>query len=774
VNNLTTKFFLLAVFLASYPLFMEAQQLKVNASDLVEPLEIQALWECYGSTLSLEKVDTADPVLVDFPSLWEGQVVGHDTLNPFGYVTYRLQIFFDAERPDVSLLLEDMYSSYALYANRKLIAKNGKVATTRSEYEPEWRPQVIRLPESDTVELILQIANFDHRKGGMNQAIYIGSNDAMDYFELEQLSISLMLTGSLILGGLFFIGLYWFGRNDPAMLFFSLFCLLYTYRIIGSDFYVLHRIIPDIPWVLGMRLEYISLFLSAGVFANFVQALYPEESNKVVVLSLSFLCVALSLFAVVTPPLYFSQTISPFFILLIGLMIYGLSVFVRAYIAKRPGAQYGMISMIIVFFVFFVKVADYFEWLEAPAIFFFFGYLAFFFSQSLILSYRFSLVLKQSRDDAYQASHVRSEFLSTISHELRTPLNAIGGLTHLLTENKPRRDQLPHLKSIQLSFNNLHALVNDILDFSKIEKGNFELDDITFDLMDIFDQAAQTYEPLANAKGLAFTMQIDRKLASLTVKGDHTRINQVMNNLASNAVKFTEEGAIQLRAELISQADEHVTMQVEFEDTGVGIAQEKLEIIFQEFTQISSTTTRQFGGAGLGLSIVSKILKAMKSKVTVASAKGEGSRFGFILTLDKVGTRLNPRQSQTDSDLLSGKKVLVVEDNIMNVMIAEQFLLSMDIEVTICEDGQAAVDLCQKEEFDVILMDIHMPIKDGYDATTEILLRHPNQMIIALTASVSAEDMSKLDKRGFSDAIIKPFKKSELQEKLIRALSSRM
>jgi hypothetical protein len=175
VNNLITKFFLLAVFLTSYPLLIEAQQLKVSSSDLVEPLEIRALWECYGSTLSLETVDTSDPVLVNFPSLWEGQVVGYDTLNPFGYVTYRLQIFFDAERPDVSLLLEDMYSSYALYANRKLIAKNGKVAITRSEYEPEWRPQVIRLPESDTVELILQIANFDHSKGGINGLFRVGA-----------------------------------------------------------------------------------------------------------------------------------------------------------------------------------------------------------------------------------------------------------------------------------------------------------------------------------------------------------------------------------------------------------------------------------------------------------------------------------------------------------------------------------------------------------------------------------------------------------------------
>ena len=702
---------------------------------------------------------------VEFPHLWEGQIVGNDTLTNLGYATYRLRLMLDLPHPPVSLMLEDSYTAYTLFVNGKIVATNGKVGSTREDAEPEWLPQTINLPtDTNQYDLILQVANFEHFKGGLSEPIAISTLGNIKYHDLERKAFSLMLTGSLILGGLFFIGLYWFGRNDLSMFFFSMFCLIYTYRIIGTDYYVLHQIIPDIPWILGIRLEYISLYLSVFMFVQFIYSLFPDETSKTIRDLISFISISLAVVTLVIPPFYFSQLITPYFMILIGLIVYGIVIFIQAYIHDRPGAQYAVLSVLFVLLVFTALIADYFGWYSASDGVLFFGYISFFFSQSLILSYRFSKRLKDSLLESQEAIRVKTDFLSTISHELRTPLNAITGMTRLLEDNKPRKDQLEFLKSLKLSSNNLIALVNDILDFSKIEKGDIHLEKISFKLNDVFDQAATNYELVAHEKGLEFNVSVDPRFFGLKVVSDQTRLNQVLNNLISNAIKFTDQGKIELKAEWIEEDTEHVTIHVEVEDTGLGIPADKLESIFYQFTQLSASSTREFGGVGLGLSIVRNILHAFGSKITVASALGEGSRFGFVLFLEKAQPtkKTKPKPVEIEAEK-SSYRVLLVDDNLMNSMIAEQFLKGMRYAVDKCENGQEAVNLAIQNEYDLVLMDIHMPVKDGYQAAAEILSEKPHQKILALTASISSQDMEKLDRYGFVGSLIKPFRKEQLE-----------
>ncbi len=728
-------------------------------------------WVYLGKDLIRKSIAEKDVYPSDFPHLWNGQVYGSDTLESIGYATYGLKVILEDPHPPVSLMLEDSYCSYHLYVNGKLAAANGKVATNKEEYREEWLPQTIRLEEDTNVyELVFHVANFSHSKGGLSEPILLGSTSDIEYYDLERTAYSLMLTGSLILGGLFFIGLYWFGRNDLAMYYFALFCLIYTYRIVGSDYYVLHQIIPDISWNIAIRLEYISLYVSIFFFVLFVYHLFPEETNRKIATLFSGISLGIALITLVTSPYFFSQLITPYFVVLILLIFYGSYVFLQAYRNNQPGSHYAILSVVVVMFVFIALLTDFFGWFTATDGVLFLGYTAFFFSQSLILSYRFSIRLRSSLVEAEEASKVKMDFLSTISHELRTPLNAITGMTRLLEDSNPREDQREYLKSLKLSANNLIALVNDILDFSKIEKGDVIVEKLPFLLSDSFEQVNANYESMAGEKNLTFVSEIDPRFYGLRVLSDQTRFNQVLNNLVSNAIKFTEKGKVTLRAEWVEETTDTVTIHVEVEDTGIGISEDQLESIFYQFTQVSSSSTREFGGVGLGLSIVRNILHAFGSKITVASARGEGSRFGFGLTLTKA--LFSKKKSNTKVEYIKQSgTVLLVEDNMMNAMIAEQFLGHMKYKIFKVKNGQEAIDEAFKNDYDLILMDIHMPVKNGYEAASEILSNKPDQKIIALTASLSSSDIAKLKNHGFSASLVKPFTKEELQVTIKRVLS---
>ena len=751
---------------------------QITNESLEKKVELYGKWECFGKTLDLMDLSKKNGVEVDFPHLWSGQVIGKDTLYPLGYATYRLELQFEEGHPPASLMIDDMFTSYRLYVNGVLVSANGKVATSVGEYEPGWVPSVVDLPvDTNRYELILQLANFLHSKGGIKEPILLGTTDSIRAYDLQKKAYSLMLTGSLILGGLFFMGLFWFGRHDKAMLYFSLFCLVYTYRIIGTDYYVLHQLLPDLPWSVGLHLEYLSLFLSVLFFALFLFYLFPEDTNERVIWVLSSITILMMILTLITPPIFFTRLILYFIYLLLGMILYGFWVFLRAYKNKREGSQYGILSLAVVLIVVAGTISEYFRWYVPTDAFFFFGYIAFFFSQSLILSYRFSLRLRNSALLAQQADQAKIEFLSTISHELRTPLNAISGLTRLLSDNQPRPDQVDFLKSIKLSANNLLALVTDILDFSKIEQGKIELDHSVFYLEDVFSQVINNYSNVAAENGLEFHFEVDDHFKGLRVKSDQTRINQVLNNLIANAIKFTNHGYVGLRAEWLEETVEEVRFLVEVEDTGVGIAQDMLEKIFYQFTQESTSTTREYGGMGLGLTIVRNVLTAMGSKITVASTQGEGSRFTFEMTLQKdtraiTKSKIDKVQSTiADEVSMANRKILIAEDDLMNSIICQQYLKAVGIEPVLCQDGKEAVELTKNQHFDLILMDMHMPVMDGYQATRLILEDDPNQKIIALTGSVSDQAYNGLQKLGFFSVLTKPFKQQELLDAVQKAIN---
>jgi len=376
--------------------------------------------------------------------------------------------------------------------------------------------------------------------------------------------------------------------------------------------------------------------------------------------------------------------------------------------------------------------------------------------------------LQEAKEKAENATKIKSDFLSMISHEIRTPMNAIIGLTNLLLEDKLTIKQQENLKLLKFSGENLLTIINDILDFSKIEANKIEIEKIDFDLKEIIQRTVSMMEHRVSGKKVKVQAFFDNTLPQY-LKGDPVRIVQIITNLMGNAVKFTREGEVKLIVELLKREGKFVTFRCAVIDTGIGIAADKLDTIFDSFSQAGHTITREYGGTGLGLTITRKLVNLMGSDIAVESIPGEGSSFFFSLTLEE-GQK--PEEGTTSNDLATILRersicVLLVEDNRVNQMVAMNFLQNWGIHTVMASNGKEAVELIKEKRYDIVLMDLQMPVMNGYEATRAIRSMDDPYFqkvpIIALTASAMIEMRSKVLSTGMSDYMSKPFHPVDLQ-----------
>jgi CheY-like chemotaxis protein/two-component sensor histidine kinase len=353
-------------------------------------------------------------------------------------------------------------------------------------------------------------------------------------------------------------------------------------------------------------------------------------------------------------------------------------------------------------------------------------------------------------------------------------MNAVIGLTHLLLQENPHPDQVENLQMLKFSSENLLALINDILDFSKIEAGKINLENVNFSVRSLVLSIINSLQLKANEKGIALVMRIDEQIPQL-VTGDPVRLTQVLNNLLSNAIKFTEKGSVTLSIALEESLPEYMQLHFSVSDTGIGIAADKLTYIFESFSQAGNDITRRFGGTGLGLAITKRLLELQGSTIQLESKIGEGSTFYFSLKVgstiaiyEKVSLYTNAAQVTN----LESIRLLLVEDNEINQMIATKFLTKWNIYPDYANNGLEAVEKVKQKQYDVILMDLQMPEMNGYEATQVIRgfgeKRFKQIPIIALTADAVMDVKERALAAGMSDFITKPFNPDELYQKLVR------
>lgn len=383
--------------------------------------------------------------------------------------------------------------------------------------------------------------------------------------------------------------------------------------------------------------------------------------------------------------------------------------------------------------------------------------------------------LQLAKEKAEKASMVKAEFLSTITHELRTPMYAVTGLTHLLLEESPKPEQKEHLRSLQFSGEYLLNLINNILDLNKLEANKVEIEKTTFNLKkrlnDVLIALNKSAVDRKNNLRLEFDDEIPDKL-----EGDSVKLSQILINLIGNSLKFTQNGDVIVRVSKLGEKNNKITLHFEIEDNGVGISKKKQKSIFESFSQASLQINRKFGGTGLGLSIVKSLLELMGSRIQLESQLGKGSKFWFDLVLEISAQGATEEEgvkhlAENEYSILENRHILVVEDNKINQMITRKILEKRSIVCQVADNGIDAIKLVETNDFDVVLMDIHMPGISGIEATQEIRKFKPDLPIIALTAVTIEENIDEFYRVGFSEIIPKPFKTEEFFEKINRTLT---
>jgi PAS domain S-box-containing protein len=379
--------------------------------------------------------------------------------------------------------------------------------------------------------------------------------------------------------------------------------------------------------------------------------------------------------------------------------------------------------------------------------------------------------LLRAKQLAEVSMNAKQDFLAKMSHELRTPINGVLGLTNLMIHSQLSKENMEYLNGIRFSGEHLLSIINDILDLSKIEAGKLQIESIVFNPREVVDQLVQNLKVQAEAKKIKLTMEWESAIPARLL-GDPLRLSQVLMNLLSNAIKFTQEGLVNISCKASAIAGQTCELQFSVKDSGIGIPQDKLDVIFESFTQADQSTAIRFGGTGLGLTIVKQLVEMQGGRILLTSEVGKGSVFTIILPYE-VAENPSPVLSAEPKALSSfaGSKVLVVEDNPINQLVTKRTLENWQIEVTVANNGVEALRILkERSDFNLVIMDVQMPEMDGIEATKRIRRDFPEPTrsinILAMTASVLHDPRGRVIKAGMQDYISKPFKPAELNQKL--------
>ncbi len=380
--------------------------------------------------------------------------------------------------------------------------------------------------------------------------------------------------------------------------------------------------------------------------------------------------------------------------------------------------------------------------------------------------------LQIALNEAHAATKMRADFLSSMSHELRTPLHAVVSLTNILCVENPRKDQEENLAILRFSTENLLALIDDTLDFSKMNENKIVLNKTVFNLNMLLQNIYSTFYAKAEQKGLLLHMELENE--HICVSGDQTRLTQILNNLISNAIKFTDTGGkVDIKIGILSRTEEDIRLSFSIVDTGIGIPKDKQNIIFEPFLQANNNITKRYGGTGLGLAIVKRLIALHGSNLKLESEEHKGSSFSFELAYELAaeGSWNGDLTEKADGVIdISNLHVLIAEDNLVNVMVLKKILDQWGCTHELANNGLEALEMAKTGNFNVILMDIHMPVMDGFEASKQIRaladIKVSTIKIIALTASSDVDIQQSFSYAYLDDYLIKPFRPEALKIKL--------
>ncbi len=781
-------------------------------------------WKFYPGRL-LKQPDTDAPhTLLKVPGHW-------NAANPSGpdkAGTYHLRVLLPRDLPPMALRLEGVYTGWAIFVNGEKLMKSGVPALDPENAQAGARSAIVPLPavvdDEWVLDLVIQVSNFDYREGGIRKPVRLGSLSATQDITLKARARDIFLAGALIMIGLYHFSLIAVRKRTHAPAFLALHCMAIAIRPLTTGEEVLLHLWPEAGYHFYLSLEYLSLPLSVVFFLLFLRSLFPGRLANFLALVIGFGALPLVLLPLFLSTMWLSRLVWLYqlHLVLSGIAILGF--LVLAVIQKKPDGLAILLGGIPLFLGVMNDVLSARGVLNTIQIGSF-SLVPFVLLQSALLSVRFarsfnrveqlSEELQSKNKELRRLDELKDEFLANTSHELRTPLHGIIGITESVLQGatgKIGEQTRTNLRLVAASGRRLTALVNDILDFSRANHGDLQIHPQKLNLADAMDMALSLVRPLLRDKPVDL---IHERSVVRDVYADPERLSQIMVNLLGNAIKFTRDGYIAVRAR-----DEGDSVVVSVEDTGIGIPEDRQEMIFESFTQADGSIARQYSGTGLGLSITRRLVELHGGDIQVQSSPGKGSVFSFSLpafgaasgmdALDLEHGSLNRQSAEaaTRADFITAPKgvstveplpavteseasivvessagarsqagrepgrrfrTLVVDDDPVNLQVLRNLLSVMNHEVLEANSGTEALTVLEETgTVDLVLLDLMMPGLTGYEVCRILRESHsPAELpIVLLTARSRTQDVVEGLASGANDYLAKPFEPEELRARV--------
>ena len=771
-------------------------QALVSVDDLSRPLSLAGQWQFRlgddpawaAAVLAQDDGWQTTAVPAEYP---------RDHPGYMGMLWYRLTLQLDLSRPSVrdnlgalAITLGKVASAYELYINGEMVGSVGALP-------PEPAPVFDRMatwaipPAAIGTDGKLVLALRIWRDPAMPAVWQSGPHDG-DFLlgnvgDLRTKALRQALLPNVVLAVLYLvIGLYHLliARRNPGLrefFWFGLFCIAlagYTLETSQAKFFI------DIPHFWHKKLEYLLLYISPFLFGNALLAVTRAPGN-VLIRGLHLIFLVFFLLALLVPGNGLMYQLLPSFQYLGAAWAVCLAA-MMGWQAYR-GARSARVMVLLLLLFLAAVVNDVF--LENAVVgsgntlYIVFALLLF--VMALMMAERYTEILRKlestverrtadlvkANRELTAAVETKGQFLAKMSHEMRTPMNAILGLTHLGLKTELDEQQRDYFSKVEHSAEGLRDIIDSILDFTKLEDGQLECDPQPFRPADLAAAVARAWREQAEQAGLELVVGMAPDIPEVLV-GDARRLKQVLDALVSNGVKFTEQGEVRLSLEPLAITGQSVRLRFTVADTGVGIDDSQREYLFEAFSQADNTMTRQYGGTGLGLSVAQRLLALMDSSIIVDSTPGEGSRFSFELDLPVSDVDLAPVEQDGEIDLLPirGARILLVDDSELNLQVAGELLRQAKLYVDLAHDGQEAVDKVNAAQYDCVLMDVQMPVMDGYTATEQIRgnPEFSDLPILAMTANAMPQDRERGMQAGMNAYIPKPIEPDELYRSLLQ------
>ncbi|TGL58380.1 response regulator [Leptospira sarikeiensis] len=766
-----------------------------------EPICLQGNWIFYWSELYSEiktsLKEDLDPSgksksKIEFgyvPGIWNEHLNADKTHPGFGFATYKMLLRLDKPEAGMAIKMLEASTAYNLYVNGKKVISSGTVGKTPETYKPLYRPNISQPFDLGTEnEIAIEVTNYSHPKGGPWAKVFLGKKDDLISIRQNNVWLDLFISGGLFILGLYHLILFAFLRREASTLYYGILTILSMIRILITGERVLYSIFPSFDFEWGYRLELISVHFIGILFPLFIRQLYPDELSKRVV---GFFIVAFSAIALVvlfTPLSIFAHTVPIFSILVTAACIYLIFVFLKAVRNKRLGAGVGLVFFLL---LFCVAINDmlYANMIITTAYFISYGIASFFVAQAFMVSQRFSSAYKLSERLAHDLQEsnqrlisldkLKDEFLANTSHELRTPLQGIIGIADSLKRGVggPLSESIERqLGMIVTSGQRLSSLVNDIIDFSKLKHKDLKLHLRSVDLFQAVNFTLELNRVGVNESKVRLVNAILPEFPELLA--DENRLQQILQNLVSNAIKFTEKGEIIVSAKIKALGLAEISVR----DTGIGIDKDEHQKVFEFFEQVDRGDSKNVAGAGLGLAISRALVALHGGEIGVDSSLGSGSVFYFTIPL--VSGKI-PRSEGKDlrnykegslqqslgslpketTDSEKNARILVVDDEPVNLQVIQNYLSLRNISSVTAKSGMEALEILQTDTaFDVVILDVMMPKMSGLDTAREIrkTLNTLELPILMLTAKNQDKDLMAALNYGANDYLLKPFDFEEL------------